>query len=60
MKPEPWESFGREGMGLDLSLHRIPLAVAGGLDHAGAVEMERSGEILIILQVEPTGFTGES
>lgn len=35
VKPEPWEGFGREGTGLDLSLHRIPLAVEGGLDHAG-------------------------
>lgn len=35
MKPEPWEGLGRDGMGLDLSLHRISLAVAGGLNHAG-------------------------
>lgn len=34
VKPEPWEGFGREEMGLDLSLHRILLAVVGGLDHA--------------------------
>lgn len=44
---EPWEPFGREGMQLDLSLHRILLAAMGSWIRLEEVEVGRSGGMLV-------------